>query len=215
MGYFPFFADINNKRIAVIGGGSVACRKVRILTEYGAMLTVTAPDICDEIYRLVEKCGNIIINVQPFSEDVLQGVCAVIAATSDRKVNQHIYELCVKNNIPVNTVDDPDKCTFIFPALVHKGNISVGISSSGTAPAFSAYLRRRIEELMDEKMLFCAEMTAELRPIVRERFSSEKRRRDVMYAVIEYIDSSEMLPDRSEIYKLLEDMEYEDKNRDS
>lgn len=215
MGYFPFFADINNKRIAVIGGGRVACRKVRILAEYGAMLTVTAPEVCDEIYELSDEYGTITINVKPFSEDDIKDVSAVISATSDREVNQHIYELCVKNKIPVNTVDDPDKCTFIFPALISKGNISIGISSSGTAPAFSAYLRRRIEELMDEKMLFCAEMTAELRPLVKERFSSEKRRKDVMYAVINYIDKAETIPDRSEIYRLLEDLEYEDKNRDS
>ncbi|MGN1417034.1 MAG: bifunctional precorrin-2 dehydrogenase/sirohydrochlorin ferrochelatase [Oscillospiraceae bacterium] len=214
MGYFPFFADINNMRIAVIGGGRVACRKVRILAEYGAAMTVTAPEVCDEIYRLSEEYGNITINVKPFSDGDIEGASAVISATSDNEVNRHIYELCVKKNIPVNTVDDPEKCTFIFPALVHEGNISVGICSSGTAPAFSAYLRRRIEELIDDKMLFCAEMTAELRPIVRERFSSEKRRRDVMYAVINYIDSSETIPDRSEIYMLLEDMEYEDKNRD-
>lgn len=215
MGYFPFFADINNKSIAVIGGGRVAFRKVRILAEYGARLTVTAPEVCHEIYELSEKYGTITINVKPFSEEDIRDVSAVISATSDRAVNQHIYELCVGKNIPVNTVDDPDKCTFIFPALVSKGNISVGISSSGTAPAFSAYLRRRIEELMDEKMLFCAEMTAELRPLVRERFSTEKRRRDVMYAVINYIDKAETIPDRSEIYRLLEDLEYEDKNRHS
>ncbi|MGN0696659.1 MAG: bifunctional precorrin-2 dehydrogenase/sirohydrochlorin ferrochelatase [Oscillospiraceae bacterium] len=215
MGYFPFFADINNMRTAVIGGGKVAFRKVRILAEYGADITVTAPEVCDEIYELSERCGGITINVKPFSEMDIEGVSAVISATSDNEVNRHIYELCVKKNIPVNTVDDPEKCTFIFPALISKDNISVGISSSGTAPAFSAYLRRRIEELIDDKMLFCADITAEIRPLVKERFSSEKRRREVMYAVIDYIDKAEMIPDTSEIYKLLEDLEHEDKNRNA
>ncbi|MCI7767125.1 MAG: bifunctional precorrin-2 dehydrogenase/sirohydrochlorin ferrochelatase [Oscillospiraceae bacterium] len=207
MGYFPFFEDIRDKRIAVIGGGKVACRKVRILAEHGAVITVTAPDVCDEIYELAAQCDNIKINMKPFSEDVLNDASAVISATSDNQVNLHIYELCVKNKIPVNVVDDPEKCTFIFPALVHKGNISVGISSAGTAPAFSAYLRRKIEELIDDKMLFCAEMTAEIRPLVKEKFPSEEQRRNAVYAVIGYIDKAEKIPDRSEIYKLLEDMD--------
>ncbi|MDD6992177.1 MAG: bifunctional precorrin-2 dehydrogenase/sirohydrochlorin ferrochelatase [Oscillospiraceae bacterium] len=207
MGYFPFFKDIKDKLIAVIGGGKVACRKVRILAAHGAMITVTAPDVCDEIYKLAAKCDNIKINVKPFSDDDLDDVFAVISATSDNGVNLHIYELCREKNIPVNTVDDPEKCTFIFPALVHKGNISVGISSSGTAPAFSAYLRRKIGELIDDKMLFCAEMTAEIRPLVKEKFSSEEQRRNAVYAVINYIDGAEKIPDRSEIYKLLEDIE--------
>lgn len=215
MGYFPFFEDINNKKTAVIGGGKVAYRKIRILSEYGAVITVTAPEICDEIYALAESCGNIVIREKAFSDEDTEGACAVIAATSDNAVNQRIYELCTEKNIPVNTVDDPEKCTFIFPALVNKGNISVGICSSGTAPAFSAYLRRRIEELLDDKMLFCAEMTARIRPIVKERFSSEEQRRKVMYAVIEYIDSSEKIPEKSEIYGLIEDMEHEDKNRNT
>ncbi|MBQ5331807.1 MAG: hypothetical protein J6K92_00900 [Oscillospiraceae bacterium] len=107
----------------------------------------------------------------------------------------------------MNTVDDPEKCTFIFPALVHKGNISVGISTSGTAPAFSAYLRRKIEELIDEKMLFCAEITADIRPLVKEKFFSEEQRRNAMYTVISYIDEAEKIPDRSEIYELLEEIE--------
>ena len=202
-------------RTAVIGGGKVACRKVRILAEYGAVLTVTAPEVCDEIYELSEAYDSITINVKPFSEDDIEDVSAVISATSDNEVNRRIYELCTKKNIPVNTVDDPEKCTFIFPALVRKGNISAGVCSSGTAPAFSAYLRRRIEELIDEKMLFCADITAEIRPLVKERFLTEKRRRDVMYAVIDYIDKAEAIPDRSEIYRLLEELEHEDKNRNT
>ena len=207
MGYFPFFEDIRDKRIAVIGGGKVACRKVRILAEHGAVITVTAPDVCDEIYELAAQCDRIKINMKPFSDDDLTDSYAVISAASDKTVNLHIYELCVKNNIPVNTVDDPEKCTFIFPALIHKENISVGISSSGTAPAFSAYLRRKIGKLIDDKMLFCAEMTAEIRPFVKEKFPTEEQRRNVMYAVISYIDEAKGIPDRSEIYKFLADID--------
>lgn len=213
MGYFPFFENIGDKSVAVIGGGRVAYRKVRILSDNGAVITVTAPSVCDEIYELAAQQGNIRINVKPFSEDDLNNAFAVISATSDNRVNSQIFELCREKNIPVNTVDDPEKCTFFFPALVHKRNISVGICSSGTAPAFSAYLRRKIDELIDEKMLFCADITAELRPLIKKKFSSEEQRKNAVYAVIDYIDREKDIPDRSQIYKLIEEMENEDKNR--
>lgn len=206
MGYFPFYMDIDNKHIAVIGGGKVAYRKVRILADNGAGITVTAPYVCDEIYELAAQHHNIRIKEKNFSEDDLADAYAVISATSDNRVNSEIFTLCREKKIPVNTVDDPEKCTFIFPAYVHKGNISVGVSTSGTAPAFSAYLRRKIDELIDEKMLFCAEITAELRPLIKERFPSEEQRKNAMYTIIDYIDKAEVIPDKAELYRLFEEI---------
>ena len=65
----------------------------------------------------------------------------------------HIFKLCRKKNILVNTVDDLDKCGFIFPAVVHKNDITVGISTSGKSPIFASYLRMKTENMIDEKCL--------------------------------------------------------------
>lgn len=45
MGYFPFFVELEGKRGVIVGGGTVAARKVEKLLAFGPKLTVIAPDL--------------------------------------------------------------------------------------------------------------------------------------------------------------------------
>ena len=126
MAYFPFYIDIKDKKILVVGGGKVALRKVEKLLQFEPKITVVAPFICDEIRKL----GVSIIERKFIDSDIDDIFCA-ISATDDEVVNGHIFKLCSEKNILVNTVDDKDKCGFIFPALVNKNGITAGITSSG------------------------------------------------------------------------------------
>jgi len=123
MAYFPFYIDIKDKKILVVGGGKVALRKVEKLLQFEPKITVVAPFICDEIRKL----GVSIIERKFIDSDIDNIFCA-ISATDDEVVNGHIFKLCSEKNILVNTVDDKDKCGFIFPALVNKNGITAGIT---------------------------------------------------------------------------------------
>lgn len=109
MAYFPFYIDIKDKKILVVGGGKVALRKVEKLLQFEPKITVVAPFICDEIRKL----GVSIIERKFIDSDIDNIFCA-ISATDDEVVNGHIFKLCSEKNILVNTVDDKDKCGFIF-----------------------------------------------------------------------------------------------------
>ncbi len=172
MAYFPFFVDLTGVSGLIVGGGTVAARKVQQLLPFGPELTVAAPEILPELAAL----PGLRLLRESFRRELLEGTSFVIAATDDRAENREIALACRERNIPVNAVDDREACTFLFPALVRDGPLTVGISTSGTSPAAAAWLRRRVEACLPEgfgAILTCLE---EVRPRVRATVSSQRDR---------------------------------------
>ena len=102
MGYFPFFIDIKGKKCIIVGGGNVAARKIEKLLPFEPDITVIAPEISDDITSL----NGIKIVKRKFKDDDINGAFFVISASDDEQLNAHIFKLCRKKNILVNTVDD-------------------------------------------------------------------------------------------------------------
>ena len=88
MGYFPFFTDIENKNCLIVGGGSVAARKIKKLIPYSPVINVIAKDVCDEIYDI--KYKNLFIYNRIFSPTDIENNFFVIAATDDPSLNHTI-----------------------------------------------------------------------------------------------------------------------------
>ncbi|MBR2283669.1 MAG: bifunctional precorrin-2 dehydrogenase/sirohydrochlorin ferrochelatase [Ruminococcus sp.] len=200
MGYFPFFVDISGKKCLIAGGGRVALRKIERLLDYSPEITVVSPEICPEIAEL----SGIRIIRREFSDSDIDGAFMVIAATDDSALNAHIYQLCNDRNIPVNSVDDKEHCSFIFPALVHRGDITIGISTGGTSPLFAQFIRQTAEEWLDDYHLGIAKLLSAYRPVVRERFDTEKKRKEALNAIFDLCLTDDKLPDDEEIQQLLE-----------
>ena len=170
MSYFPFFMDLEGQEGLVIGGGSVALRKVEKLRPYGAKLTVIAPKILPKLKETEEiSCMEI-----SFTPTALEGKMFVIAASDDPEVNREAALLCRERGILVNVVDDKEECSFLFPALVKRGELSVGISTGGASPSAAVYVKERINELLPENFGEIVEELAELRPLVLERPAAER-----------------------------------------
>ena len=148
MSFFPFFKEIAGASGLIIGGGRVAFRKVEKLLSYGPELTVIAPHILPEFQRLSVK----LIERDFHENDLAKLPQFVIAASDDRELNKRIALLCQAADIPVNVVDQPDCCTFLFPALVKKGDLSIGISTSGASPSAAVWLKEEIERLLPAHM---------------------------------------------------------------
>ena len=144
MAYFPFFIDLHEKKGLVVGGGRVAARKIHALLPYGPRLTVCAPSLLPEL----EALPGLMLRREPFSPALLEGVCFVIAATDDREVNRRIAHLCRDSHTPINVADPGEESTFLFPSLVRRGPLSIGISTSGTSPSAAHYLKEQIEGLL-------------------------------------------------------------------
>ena len=128
MAHFPMFVNLKNKKVLVVGGGKVAQRKIRKLEPFAPKIRVIAPIIAAEIEN-AEK-----INRKFRMTDLLWNPELVIVATHDRNENRKIAKLCKTFKIPVNVVDDPENCTFLFPAVISRGDFSAGICTGGTSP---------------------------------------------------------------------------------
>ena len=129
--HFPMFVNLNNQPVLVIGGGMVALRKIEKLRPYGPHITVISPKIHPDIMRI----PGLYLQKRPFEKNDLNDTLAmVIASSNDSQLNQRIAAICREKKIPVNVVDDPQKCSFLFPALIQKGYLSAGISTGGSSP---------------------------------------------------------------------------------
>ena len=68
----------------------------------------------------------------------------VIAAAGDEELDEHITSLCNDKGILINVVDVKDKCDFIFPSVVSRGKLEIGISSSGEAQESQHFLPEKL-----------------------------------------------------------------------
>jgi len=74
----------------------------------------------------------------------LEGAFLGIASTNNRQVNQEIFQEAERLAILMNVVDDPDQCTFIAPAIVQRGQVTLAISTGGASPALARKLRETL-----------------------------------------------------------------------
>ncbi|PXV81039.1 uroporphyrinogen-III C-methyltransferase /precorrin-2 dehydrogenase [Nitrosomonas eutropha] len=177
MDYFPVFLNIKQRNCLIVGGGSVAARKAKLLLRAGAHIHVVSPTINAEFTGLLQQFSSISHNAETFRPDHLQGRVLVIAATHDRATNQAVSVAARKAGIPVNVVDNPDLCTFIMPSILDRSPIIVAVSSGGGSPVLARLLRARLEALIPAAYGRLATYAAQFRGQVRQHFSRQENRR--------------------------------------
>lgn len=191
MGYFPFFMDIGGKKGVIVGGGRVAARKVEKLAAFGPHLTVIAPRI-EECMRAQEKlfqkdaASALFFCERKFQLEDLEGADFVIAATDDESLNGCISECCMARHVPVNVVDDREKCSFFFPALVREGSLTVGISTDGKSPLAASRVKEEISRILPDDIGETIDLMGQIRPYVMELEAEETVRKEILEKLFLY-----------------------------
>ena len=200
MAYFPIFIEIEKKKCLVVGGGKVALRKVETLLRYDAQVHVVSREICTEIRALLPpenihkeellpspgdtNAGELLPECSCGPEwplpDHFTGAALVVAATGSREVNHRVAQFCRERRIPVNVADAPEECTFFFPAVVKKGDISIGVNTGGKSPAVSSQVRRDIEKAIPDYYEAIADQLGVLREYVKSHVEREPDRRKIL-----------------------------------
>jgi len=170
--YFPFFIDIEGKKCVIIGGGKTALRKARVLYDFKADITVVAPEILDGFSEL----KNIRLLHRCFEKDDVDGAFMVICACDKSEVNSLAADEAQKRGILTDVVDDKEKCSFIFPAIVKKGDVVSGISSGGKSPLVCRFVKEKLEESLPENIGEINDRMYELRSAAKEKIADANER---------------------------------------
>ena len=197
MAYFPLFVELSGKKCLVVGGGRVALRKVKILLDFGAVVSVVAEELCSEL-RGLETAGQLTARVGSFCQEDLTGQFLVIAATDDNELNSHIAKLCSRGNIPVNVVDKIEECSFIFPAYVKQQNVVAAFSSGGRAPVITQYLKAQAENYVTDELGQINEYMGSIRQRVQRELNTEALRKAAFKDILEFALTEDKIPTEEE-----------------
>jgi precorrin-2 dehydrogenase/sirohydrochlorin ferrochelatase len=142
---FPMFVKLDGRRCLVIGAGSVGEAKIESLLATAATVRVVAPKATPKVREWARE-GRIEWYAREYVPADLAGVFLVIAATSSRALHDEIYAEAKSRGVLCNTVDEPERCDFYFPAVVRRGDLQIAISTGGLSPALAQRLRKELEE---------------------------------------------------------------------
>jgi len=174
--YFPVFVDLRHRTVVVVGGGSVALRKIELLRAAGAQVRVISPVIAPAV-RDLETGGAIAVIHSAFDAVHLAGAALVIAATDDARVNEEVAAAARALGLWVNVVDDVIQSTFIVPSIVDRSPVVVAVSTGGASPMLARRVRARIEAILPAGLGRLAALARSWRKPLRERLKRNTERR--------------------------------------
>lgn len=178
MRFLPVFLDLTSGTVALVGAGPAAMNKLRLLRSAGANVRwySSNADVAEEALFANARPRHLEISFADPLEADLSEFIAVVAA-SGGALDETIAARARDANTPVNVVDRPDISTFIFPAVVDRGEVVVSIGTGGASPVLARRLRERIEALLPARIGDLAELMGRFRDqFARTRHASQSLR---------------------------------------
>ncbi|MDD5411765.1 MAG: siroheme synthase CysG, partial [Methylobacter sp.] len=176
MDYFPVFLKLKDQDCLVVGAGEIAARKIELLARAGAKITVIAKKISPAVSS-IQVTYNLNLLQQSFSPADLRGFRLVVSATDDAETNRLVAKIADEQNIPVNVVDNPELCSFIFPAIIDRSPVIAAVSSGGAAPVLARLLRAKIESVIPPSYGRLAQLADKFRDKVKQHINVPSQRR--------------------------------------
>ena len=155
---YPVNLVLTDRSCLVVGGGTVAARKVEGLLAAGAAVTVVSPAIVEEV-----RAQPVTLLERPYRSGDVEGRWLVITATDDPAVNRTVRDDGERAGVWVNAADDPASCSFTLPAIVREGPVMVTVSTSGYSPAMATWLKGHVAAEMGPEVAVLAGMLNEAR----------------------------------------------------
>lgn len=140
---FPLFIDMVNLPCLIVGAGTIGTRRLGVLKDFGADITVIDPHISTVPEGVMLKQRN-------FVPGDTEGMSLVVAATNNREVNHEVYAECRAKGIPISVADSPEESAFFFPAICKSTHMCAGLVSTGEDHALVARTARALRKTMEE-----------------------------------------------------------------
>jgi len=147
--YYPLAINLNDKSVAVVGGGAVAERKVKSLLEAQASVKVISLTVTPALRRLAED-KKIIWTRRFVKKSDVSHAFIVIAATNSARTNKEVSRWVKERKSWVNVVDKPLLSGFISPAVLRTKEALLAVYTDGRNPVLSRDLKNFLKEHWDE-----------------------------------------------------------------
>jgi glutamyl-tRNA reductase len=147
--HFPLFIDSTGKTALVVGGGTIAARRIKSLCRFSFLINVVAPEAKEEILQLAES-GRIQYECRKVQDIDLADIFMVVAATNDREVNHHIAMQAKHRGIYASIADKREECSFYFPAIAENETVTAGVCGDGVAHQNVSAAAKKIREVLTE-----------------------------------------------------------------
>jgi precorrin-2 dehydrogenase/sirohydrochlorin ferrochelatase len=167
---YPVNLELTGQRVLVVGGGPVAARKVAGLLRAGAVVTVVAPDAVTDL----ADDPDVRWHQREYRRGEAASYRLVFTATDNAAVNAQVARDCRAANVFVNSADDPANCTFTLPAVVQRGHLQLAVSTNGRSPAFSGWVRARLEAQYTDVHARLLDLLGEVRDEARSRLGTSE-----------------------------------------
>lgn len=166
--YYPVFMDLRGRSCIVIGGDQAAEARVQALLEAGARVTVCSPEATAGLVARAET-HEIVHHARAYRPGDLRGAALAFAVTDDESLGAAVAAEAEREGVWVNVMDKPRYCSVIAPAVVHRGPVSVAVSTGGASPAIAKRVRQEIERTIGSEYGVAATILGELRSLVIAR----------------------------------------------
>ena len=173
MNRLPIFLQVRGRRIAVVGNGSLAARRVETLARAGAEVWLLTDQPSEEFdalkgqYRLGDLAAP----------EAFAGFPIIYFAYEPEEEPDEVQIARVrKAGALVNVADYPRMSDFITPSVLDRNPLVVAISTGGDAPLLGRMLKARLETLIPSSYGRLAALAGAGRAALAEKLSSHQAR---------------------------------------
>lgn len=185
MRFLPVFLDLQSGAVLLVGGGDLVRAKLRLLTQAGARVRWFATDgdykvsgLDDAEAARIERASG-----DPLNADLANVIAVLCAGAGDVGVAMSLRAKAV--GLPVNVMDDLEHSTFIFPAIVDRGDVVVAVGTGGASPVVARRVRESIEAALPARIGDLASFIGGFRKSINARISDFPLRRRFWERVID------------------------------
>jgi precorrin-2 dehydrogenase/sirohydrochlorin ferrochelatase len=183
MKLLPVALKVEGVHVLVVGGGTVALRKVLSLLECGARVSLVAPTLGADLQALLPSLAQ--YSAREYHHDDCNQNMLVFACTDNAQVNRQIATDAQAANIWCQIADDAAASTLHGAATVRRGDICVGISTGGGSPALAKHLKTQVENCIGPEYAQLLELMSRRRNTLAKRIDQQHARAQTWNTILE------------------------------
>ncbi|RBP41571.1 precorrin-2 dehydrogenase/sirohydrochlorin ferrochelatase family protein [Garciella nitratireducens] len=185
--YYPIMIELDHKKVVVFGGGRVAYRKCEAILKCGAKVSIISKEFIEDFYLLEKKYSDFCILIKDkYQQEYIHDCYLVVAATSSNQTNQEISQCCKQRKILCNVVNSLEKCDYIVPSMVRRGDLLISVSTSGKSPFLSQKIKKELEKKYPQEYEEYLNFLGQIRNKVLQTNKTQEEKRKILKEILNF-----------------------------